>query len=196
MGDNPLDELLEKLCSGDAQAAEQVFVAYEPYLRLVVRRLLPARLRSKFDSLDVVHSVWADLLDGFRNAGWRFTDAGHLRAFLTKATRNRFLDHVRHHQRALDQERPLETMELDQVLTRAEERPSEMAQADDLWDEILRLCQPEHRPLLMLKRRGLSIQEIAAETGYHPSSVRRILYNLARDLAATRKQGPDQDRGG
>ena len=34
-----------------------------------------------------------------------------------------------------------------------------------------------------LKRDGHSLDEIAARTGLHPSSVRRILYDLARRLA-------------
>jgi len=57
MNVDSLDALLAKLNSGDARAAEEAFVAYEPYLRKVVRRLLPARLRTKFDSVDVVQSV-------------------------------------------------------------------------------------------------------------------------------------------
>src|SRR5438067_5180163 len=100
----PLDALLEQLCSGDLVAAEQVFLAYEPYLRMVVRRHLPARLRAKFDSVDVVQSVWADLLRGFREAGWRFASAAHLRAFLVKVTRNRLTDRHRHFNRALERE--------------------------------------------------------------------------------------------
>ena len=46
MSTNPLDSLLEKLTSGDAQAAEKVFLAYEPYLRMVVRRHLSPALRA------------------------------------------------------------------------------------------------------------------------------------------------------
>src|SRR5262249_55417734 len=91
MTNHPLASLLEKLCSGDPVAAERVFVAFEPYLRMVVRKKLPPRLRAKFDSIDVVQSVWADLLRGFREAGWRFADEAHLRAFLVKLTRNRFI---------------------------------------------------------------------------------------------------------
>src|SRR6516164_6025286 len=100
-GDSTLDLLLDQLCRGDAAAAEKVFRVYEPYLRLVVRRQLSPGLRAKFDSIDVVQSVWADVLDGFRAAGWRFTDVNHLRAFLVKATRNRFIDRVRQHQKAV-----------------------------------------------------------------------------------------------
>src|SRR5947209_10570955 len=107
MATEPVNDLLDQLCTGDAAAAEQIFVAYEPYLRMVVRRMLPAQLRSKFDSHDVVQSVWADLLHGFREAGWRFADTAHLKAFLVKVTRNRFLDRVRRNKRAVKQERPL-----------------------------------------------------------------------------------------
>ena len=105
MSANPLASLLEKMCSGDTEAAQEVFRTYEPYLRMVVRRQLPARLRAKFDSIDIVQSVWADLLDGFQEANWNFQNADQLRAFLVTVTRNRFIDKVRHHQRAV-QRRP------------------------------------------------------------------------------------------
>ena len=72
-----LNRLIAQLCSGNAAAAEEVFVAFEPYLRKAVRRQLPAPFRSRFDSADILQSVWADVLRGFRDAGWRFTDADH-----------------------------------------------------------------------------------------------------------------------
>src|SRR5947209_7094982 len=105
----PLDNLLAQLCSGDPAAAEQVFLAYEPYLRKAVRRQLPAPLRAKFDSADVLQSVWADVLRGFREAGWRFADADHLRGFLYTATRNRLIDRIRQHRKAAELERPLDS---------------------------------------------------------------------------------------
>jgi RNA polymerase sigma factor (sigma-70 family) len=182
----PLDELLEKLCHGDDAAAEQVFVTYEPYLRLVVRRMLPPQLRSKFDSVDVVHSIWADLLEGFRTSGWRFQDAAHLRAFLVKATRNRFLDRVRRHKAATTREQPLDAAHLAEALPSAEPRPSEIAQANDLWQQMMQICPEAHRPLLELKRQGCSLEEISTKTGYHPSSVRRIFYDVAHRLAMQR----------
>jgi RNA polymerase sigma-70 factor (ECF subfamily) len=183
MSTTPLEDLLAKLTSGDVAAAEQVFLQYEPYLRLVVHRMLPASLRSKFDSVDVVQSVWADLLHGFRDADWRFEDVAHLRAFLVKATRNRFLARVRRNQRAATAEQPLDWSAAQQ-LAEPDARPSEFAQANELWEQMLGLCAEAHRPLLHLKRQGCSLAEIAEKTGYHPSSVRRIFYDLARQLAA------------
>src|SRR5438094_5510471 len=129
----PLDDLLAQLCTGDPAAAGRVFVAFEPYLRKAVRRQLPAPLRAKFDSADILQSVWADVLRGFREAGWRFTDADHLRGFLFVATRNRLIDRIRQHQKAAAREEPLH--EGDQhFLPSPQPRPSEIAQAGDLWE--------------------------------------------------------------
>lgn len=185
MSTDVLDDVLDKLCSGDAEAAERVFVTYEPYLRMVVRRLLPVRMRAKFDSVDVVQSTWADVLRGFRESGWRFESSTQLRAFLVKVTRNRFIDRVRRHGRAAQRERALEAV--GQISAPdPDPRPSEVAQAEELWQEMVKLCPPAHRPLLQLKRDGFSLSEIAERTGLHESSVRRILYDLARRMAARR----------
>jgi RNA polymerase sigma-70 factor (ECF subfamily) len=190
MASEPLNDVLERLCSGDDAAAEQVFREYEPYLRMVVRRMLPAQLRSKFDSHDVVQSVWADLLHGFRDAGWRFADAAHLKAFLVKVTRNRFLDRVRRHKNAMKQERSLSDLDAVENAAHPDPRPSEIVQSDELWQKMLALCPPAHRQLLDLKRQGCSLAEIAGRTGLHPSSVRRILYELAHRLAAAKQPEP------
>jgi RNA polymerase sigma-70 factor (ECF subfamily) len=61
-------------------------------------------------------------------------------------------------------------------------RASEVVQADELWETLLRLCPAEHRDVLRLRREGLTMQEVAARTGLHEGSVRRILRRLSRDL--------------
>jgi len=181
-----LDDLLERLCQGDMEAAEQVFVAYEPYLRQVVRRLFPARLRTRFDSIDIVQSAWRDLLEGFREADWRFTTSAQLQAFLVKVTRNRFIDRCRQHSPALDREEPLGDADIACFLPSLEARPSETVQAEELWQRMLALCPPEHHNLLRLKRDGVPVSEIAERTGLHIGSVRRVLRTLALELARNR----------
>jgi RNA polymerase sigma-70 factor (ECF subfamily) len=184
----PLDNLLVQLCSGDMAAAEQVFVAYEPYLRKAICRHFPASLRARFDPADIIQSVWADLLRGFREAGWRFIDADHLRGFLFTAARNRLIDRTRQHQKAVERQEPLGEGDRQQLLPSPQPRPSEIAQAAELWEQILAHCPPEHRPILELKREGYSLAEIAARSGLHRDSVRRILRTLARQLAFERQE--------
>jgi RNA polymerase sigma-70 factor (ECF subfamily) len=181
MNDESLDELLAGLGEGDADAVERVIRAYEPYLRMVVRRQLPDHLRAKFDSIDVVQSVWADVVGGLQDARWSFPDAAHLRAFLVKAARNRLIDRGRQQQAAARRETaaPSEIQNVPAV----EPRPSETAGAEDLWRQMVQACPPQHRDLLVLKREGASLDEIAARTGLHKSSVRRILYEIARKVA-------------
>jgi RNA polymerase sigma-70 factor (ECF subfamily) len=182
MSEPSLAVLLEKLCRGDTEAAAQVFRAYEPILRDVVRRQLGPDLRAKFDSVDVVQSVWGDLLQGFRASGWSFADAEHLKAFLVKATRHRFIDRARQQRRARQHEEP-GAGDLVQDVPCSQPRPSEIVQAEELWQQLLVQCQPAHREMLRLKRQGLSVPEIAARTGWHEDSIRRILRNLASQLA-------------
>jgi RNA polymerase sigma factor (sigma-70 family) len=174
-----IDVLLERLASGDETAACEAFRTYEPHLRMVVRRNLSARVRAKFDSVDVVQSVWADLLQGFRTGRWQFTDAAHFRAFLVKATKNRFLNRLRRHRTAVEREQPMPDAEVVGVVS-ATPAPSEQVQAEDTWSRLVALCPPAHRELLALKRQGLSLDELAQRTGLHKSSIRRILYELAR----------------
>jgi RNA polymerase sigma-70 factor (ECF subfamily) len=189
---DPLDSLLEKLGQGDPDAAEEVFRAYEPYLRLVVRRQLSENLRAKFDSMDIVQSVWADVLVGFRRAAWNFQDAAHLKAFLVRVAKHRLIDRFRQHHRAIEHERSFNSAELEAFSEPEASRPSAEVHADELWQQMLEACPPAHRPLLGLKRQGLSLDEIASRTGLHKSSVRRILYDVAQRLA--HRQATEQSR--
>lgn len=187
----PLDALLEKLTSGDDGAAEHVFRSYEPYLRMVVRRQLSPDLRAKFDSLDVVQSVWIHVLKGFREAGWRFADTTHLRAFLVRLTRHRFIDRLRRHRSELERQRPLTDGDVEEHLLADDPQPDDILQADELWEQLLELCPPAHREVLRLKREGALTAEVAARTGLHEGSVRRILSTLSRRLDRRRGEPTD-----
>lgn len=183
MSDAALDDLLRKLNAGDAATAEAVFRTYEPYLRMLVRRMLSPRLRPKFDSVDIVQSVWVDVYERMRDGHWDFRTADQLRGFLVKAVRHRFIDRYRQQRRAVQRQQSLADSDAAQAREAGQPRPSETARARELWDRMLTLCPPEHRALLQLKRQGCSLAELAERTGLHPSSVRRILYDLARRLA-------------
>lgn len=188
---DPLETLLEQLTAGDAEAAQRVFTAYAPYLRMVVRRQLTPALRAKFDSMDIVQSVWADLIGGFQAGCWEFANPQQLRAFLIRVTRNRLIDRVRQQQTPLRRETGIEP---DALCALPQPRPVEVGaqlEADEMWQRLLAMCPPRHRALLELKREGASIGEIAARSGLHAGSVRRILCDLAARLTECDVHGRD-----
>jgi RNA polymerase sigma factor (sigma-70 family) len=185
MGPAPLDPLVEKLSRGDAEAIEETVRAHEGFLRLVVRRQLAHCFRARFDSIDIVHSVWLRLLPGLRAGRWRFTDVRELRAFLVRATRNHLINRIRRAVRELSRDRA-------GAGRPAADDPGAGggAEEEELWQQLLSLCPPAHHELLRLKREGVPLAEIAARTGLHPSSVRRILYDLMRRLRAGQDADP------
>jgi DNA-directed RNA polymerase specialized sigma24 family protein len=185
---DPLNSLIEKLNSGDAEAIQQALIAHEAILRMMVRRQLSNWLRAKFDSIDIVHSVWAHLLPGLRAGRWHFSDANELRAFLIKVTRNRLVNRIHH-----------AALELDHARAQANQGeagpggppPDEAVAEEEVWQQLLDLCPPAHHELLRLKREGVPLHQIAAQTGLHKSSVRRVLYDLLRRFMARRQMpGP------
>jgi RNA polymerase sigma factor (sigma-70 family) len=178
------DPLLAGLNAGDPRAAADAFVEFEPYLRMVIRRQVAHSVRAKFDSTDIVQSVWADVVDGLRHLKWTFQQREQLRAFLVKMTRNRLIDRLRQQRGALVHEVALEQNETLAVATASS--VSEDFYAAELWDQMLDICPPTHCRVLELKRGGASLSEIAAQTGLHQSSVRRILYDVGRLVARMR----------
>jgi len=184
--DEALREMLERLNRGEEEAARTVFETYGPYLRMVVHRRLSTPLRSKVDSEDIVQSVWVDLLHVFRQGKDRFPDVNRLRAFLTRAACNRLIDRHRQHASTIRRERPMVDGECDQVPSVDPDRPEDLVLAEELWARIMASCPPSHHDLIRMKREGLDVAEIAERTGLHPSSVRRILYDLARRLGIAR----------
>jgi RNA polymerase sigma-70 factor (ECF subfamily) len=182
-----LDQLLERLNAGDELAVKRLFVAYEPFMRMVIHRHISGAVRAKFDSADVVQSVWVDFVDGLQKAKWTFDNVDQFRAFLVKMTRNRFIDRLRKHREAVRREVALPFESADVLPVDRAPRVSENFYADELWQQMNQACPPAHRELLAMKRQGASIAEIAERTNLHESSVRRILYEIARRVTRMRK---------
>ena len=187
MSDESLDLWIGRLKDGDVEAVERVFLAYEPYIRIAVRRRLSPRLQSKFDSGDIVQSVFADMLRGIRNGGWSFAGRPQLLAFLQKVARRRLADRYQKHGSALEREHSLEDIPSQSLPSAAQPRPSQEAQGHEFWESVLRACPPAHHEVVRLRMNGFRMDEIASRTGLHPGSVRRILYELARRLSIVRR---------
>ena len=182
MSEEALEGLLSRVRRGDPDAAEQLVSAFGPGLHRTVHRALPDRARPRFDASDVVQSVWVRVLSGLRAGVWHFPDDARLRAFLTKVALRRLISRMRHHFPAARPEQA-SGVDLDGLPAAQQPRPSEVAQAVELWERLLALCPPAHHDVLWLRRSGCGPEEIARRTGLHEGSVRRILRQLARQLA-------------
>ncbi len=192
MNRESLDQWIGRLNEGDFDAVERVFLAYEPYLRVAVRRRLSPRLRSKVDSADIVQSVFADLVCGVRDGGWNFTGRPQLEALLRRIAWRRLADRHRKHARALKREHSLEEAPSHSLRDAAQARPSQQAQGRECWERILRACPAGHHEVVRLRMNGHRMGEIAERTGLHEGSVRRILYELARRLSIVRRSAIDR----
>jgi DNA-directed RNA polymerase specialized sigma24 family protein len=150
--DSP-DQLIGRLNAGDVDAIERVFVAYEPYLRMAVRRRLSPRLRSKVDSADIVQSVFADLLCGVRARDWNFAGRAQLEALLRKIAWRRLADRYQKHARAAARERSLDDAPSHALFDLAQARPSQVAQGREFWErrvlyELARRLSIARRPAM------------------------------------------------
>lgn len=192
MAPESFDDLLEQIGRGEVEALGELFEAYAPYLRAVVRTQLSDRLRAKFDSFDVVQSVWVQVVRQIRGDGWRVNDEGHLRALLVTIARRRLLTRARRLTRGPDAGIPADE-ELTAAVDTRHDTPHAAAEADELWERMLRLTPADHHPVLVLRRDGLPLAEIAARTGLHEGSVRRILRRLARELALGEQPLPEPE---
>jgi RNA polymerase sigma factor (sigma-70 family) len=170
-------EFLERMGTGGDSALVSAYRRYEPILRAMVRRHLSRALRVKFDSQDIVQSLWSKLIPGFREGRWRFPTAQHFQAFLVRAARNKLVDRTRQVREAVRREHRDNDMVLD---LRVGNTPAPGAdfEAADLWERLCRDCPEQHRVVVDLKRCGYTLDEIAARTSMHKSSVRKILYKL------------------
>src|SRR3954451_370912 len=94
-GSGDLRAFLARIRAGDEEAARELLTRYEAQVRLVVRRQLPRILRSRFDSLDFLQSVWRSFFRRMRAGPDEFEDPRHLVAFLARAAQNKVIDEYR-----------------------------------------------------------------------------------------------------
>src|SRR3954451_1168706 len=164
MRDDSLDHWIERLNDGDTAAVGRVLLACEPYLRIAVRRRLGRRLRVKVDSGDIVQSVFADVLAGFADGGWRFSGRSQWLAFLRRIAWRRLADRYQQHRRDLDREQALVETAPPSLPHSAAPRPSEVAQGHEFLECVLQACPPAHREVVRLRMNGFRLGEIAART--------------------------------
>jgi len=176
-----IPDLLARIRNGDEGAARELLRRYEPKVRLVVRRQLPRLLRSRFDSLDFLQSVWGSFFHQIRTGPSDLKEEQSLIAFLAWAARNKVIDQYR---RAATLKQDVRREERIGAPGQVESRrapadtPSQLAQAHETYNRLRELLPEDRRVILDLKASGHSCKEIGDRLGVSERTVERVLENL------------------
>lgn len=176
--------LLGRIRDGDESAARELLARYESQVRLVVRRQLPRLLRSRFDSIDFLQSVWATFFRRLRAGPERFEDPRFLVSFLARVAKNKIIDEYRRaasRRQDIRREEPLSPAgQPSRELVADQDSASELAEANEAYDRLNDLLPEDRRGLLGLKLTGLSNRDIADRLGLSERTIRRVLEDLRR----------------
>jgi RNA polymerase sigma-70 factor (ECF subfamily) len=176
-----IQELLARIKNGDDEAARELLDRYEPKIRLVVRRQLPRLLRSRFDSLDFLQSVWGSFFQKIRTGPNDLDEEQNLITFLAWAARNKVIDEYRRaatRKHDIKREERLETSTNKDLCLATGDTPSQMAEARETFDRLRELLPEDRKVILELKAAGYSCREIGDRLRMSERTVQRVLESL------------------
>lgn len=194
MDDIDFARLIARVKEGDEAAIGGLIERFGPEVRMMVRRRLPARLRSQFDTVDFTQVVWNSVIADCRDRAEPFEDPRHLLGFLAGVVHNKIAGEFRRRTRTrkydIGREEPLYVRrggrEVPREVAAADPTPSEAVQADDRLEQIVAGRSPLEVRIVELRREGLTIDEVAARLEMHEKAVRRVLGSIRERLEARR----------
>ena len=175
--------LMERIRAGSQDAARLLVEQYGHHILRVVRRTLHKKLRSKFDSVDFQQDVWASFFANQPQKTFERPEA--LAAFLAKMAKNKVLmahrARCRFRRHNVNRENSLDGSAAFQAenVTAREPSPSQLAVAQEKWEQLLQGQPPRYQRILTLVRQGYTQQQIAQELGVDERTVRRVVRKVA-----------------
>jgi RNA polymerase sigma factor (sigma-70 family) len=173
---------MESAKSGDQGAAALIVDRYGKHVQRAVRRMLPNRLRTLYDSEDFGQAVWKSFFAD-RTGMEQFRDPASLIAYLAAVARNKVIDESR--RRLGTKKHNLNRVlpeKWDSSSAPADPRtptPSELLIADETVSRLSDAIPEAQKSILQLRMAGCSSREIAEITGIHERTVRRVIAHLA-----------------
>jgi RNA polymerase sigma factor (sigma-70 family) len=190
------ESLMHRAAEGSEEAVWELLERYSKNILRVVRRYLPAEIRSKVDSTDIVQSVWKSLL----RKGAKLEPNGtpqQLIAYLAGMARLKVYETHRHYttmkafdlgrERSLHQASgPDDTLEERnsgrELQDMRSQEPGAIASSRENWHRAMELSGERGRKIVELRLRGLTLTEVAEEMQISVSTVRRVLESLFQSL--------------
>ena len=180
-----LQNLLERVRQGDEEAVRELLVQFEPHVRRVVRRRLPVVMRSKFDSMDFVQSVWGDFFPKLARGEISFDSPQRLASFLAVVAKAKVTNEFRRRfGKKLDIHKEV-AMGNGLIYVpgkTGDPTPSENLVANERLEAIMSGRPELHKKLIELRSKGFTFDEVAEKLGITERTARRILHGVEKDL--------------
>jgi RNA polymerase sigma-70 factor (ECF subfamily) len=179
--------LLRRMRAGCPDAAQELFERYQRPLRLVIRRRLHRRLRTIYDSLDFVQSVWASFLqtppedDDCRTSNT-------LEAYLARVATNKVIEVYRQRMQTvrhdLSRERGYAALGKEPSAQDPGPTASQLAIAEEHWQRLMEGQPPKVRQVLELLRHGHTHVEVARQCQLPRKMIQRLLQKIRKRLGS------------
>jgi RNA polymerase sigma-70 factor (ECF subfamily) len=182
-------DLLERVRSGDSDAAFELVRKYETAIRVAVRtRLSDPKLRRQFDSMDVCQSVLASFFLRAAAGQYDLRDPPQLVALLTKMAHNKLAMRARHEYRQRrDIRRNAHLGDIQPEPAARGVEPAQQSLDRDLVNQAFRLMDNETREMAAFRARDMGWSEIASQLG-GTADARRKQFRRAVDRIAQKLQ--------
>lgn len=175
--ENAFRDLIRRVRAGDNKAAEELVRHYEPTIRRVARvRLVDARLRRAFDSMDICQSVFASFFVRAALGQYDLQRPEQLLNLLVNMSRKKLIDRARQETAERRDHRRLAPDGLEgKDVAASTPAPSEEVAGAELLEEFRRRLTDEERRLAEQRAAGVDWPQIAAECGGSPEALRKKL---------------------
>jgi RNA polymerase sigma-70 factor (ECF subfamily) len=174
--------LIRQLLAGGETAAARLVAQHRERLAAIVRARMSRKVARRVDPEDVVQSAFAVLFVMLRRERYKPGSALDMWKLLVTITLNKTRQQERFHRarrrtvaREADAESASALMAASCPRDSLPKSPAEIAELEDRLTWLLASLPPEDRPILELRLKGHSTQDIADQTCRAERSVRRVL---------------------
>lgn len=178
--------LIQRVRSGDAEAATELVRRYEPEVRRLVRvRLTSPRLGRVIDTADICQSVLANFFVRVTAGQFELENPEQLLKLLVTMARNKLLDHLRKQRADRRDDRRLQASSPAALATLPDggASPSELVARQDVLEQVRQRLSDEERALMESRMQGRDWAAIAVEQRGSAEALRKKLTRALDRLA-------------
>jgi RNA polymerase sigma factor (sigma-70 family) len=190
--DEGFTDLMARAKAGDQAAIREFLSRFDREVQMMVRALLPKKLRNQYDSVDFAQAVWQSFFSDLPQEAPEFENARHLRKYLAGVVRNKV--HEQHRRLTRSQKYDIWREErlyirkggqdVPREVVSPDPSPSQAAQASDRLAQLTAGRSQHEVDVIRLRRQGMTFEEIASVTGIKERTARRIIESARPEMEA------------